>query len=305
VIQGGTLAEFDEYRCFALDPGIATPMFVTGYQVQPGTPSIVHHVLGFIVDPAAQVSDGSGLTNQQRIDALHATSPEREGWPCFGMAGSGVSVKSVPVSWAPGQDVVSYPGNSGIPIKPTDKIVLQVHYNLADAQNRGKLDTTLVNLRFAAQVENVGIFALPDPFLRSIGNASGPASLEPANPSAKYTWQLPVSQLGFGAAIPASLQLRAVGPHMHQRGQSYRMSISDAAGAETCGIEVKSWDFHWQRLYTYAQPKPVTADTSIQVSCEYDTSDTTEPVLPGWGTRNEMCLALLYFTAPLASFPTP
>lgn len=301
-IQGGVLAEFDEYRCFELDPAITTPMFATGYQVEPGTPSIVHHVLAFVVDPVAAASDGSGLTNQQQIDALHATSPERDGWPCFGMAGTAVSVKSVPVSWAPGQNVVTYPGDSGILIKPTDRLVLQVHYNLADTQSRGKTDRTVVNLRLAAQVENIGVFALPDPFLRSLGNADGPVTLEPGQASTEYTWQLSVAQLGFGTSIPNDLQLRAVGPHMHQRGRKYRMSILDPAGVATCGVDVQAWDFHWQRLYTYEQPRPVTGDTSIRVTCDYDTSDTTEPVSPGWGTRNEMCLALLYFTAPLASF---
>jgi hypothetical protein len=41
------------------------------------------------------------------------------------------------------------------------------------------------------------------------------------------------------------------------------------------------------------------AGTSLlQATCEYDTSADTAPVLPGWGTRNEMCLTVLMVALP-------
>src|SRR5262245_43471190 len=55
-IQGGELAAFDEYRCFALDSGVASTEFITGYEVVPGRSEIVHHVIGMLVDPDAPVS---------------------------------------------------------------------------------------------------------------------------------------------------------------------------------------------------------------------------------------------------------
>ncbi len=42
----------------------------------------------------------------------------------------------------------------------------------------------------------------------------------------------------------------------------------------------------------------MTPSTRIQVTCEYDTSMDTEAVLPGWGTRNEMCLNILIVALP-------
>jgi hypothetical protein len=64
---------------------------------------------------------------------------------------------------------------------------------------------------------------------------------------------------------------------------------------------VQHWDFHWQRMYFYQEPLTVTQDSRISVTCDYDTSDVKTPVKPGWGTRNEMCLATLYFTVPLSA----
>ena len=40
---------------------------------------------------------------------------------------------------------------------------------------------------------------------------------------------------------------------------------------------------------------------STQGTCEFDTSADKEPITPGWGTQNEMCLATLYMTVPLSA----
>jgi hypothetical protein len=51
-------------------------------------------------------------------------------------------------------------------------------------------------------------------------------------------------------------------------------------------------------MYFYAEPLAVDSASRIEVTCDYDTSGDSAPVLPGWGTRNEMCLATMYFTIP-------
>ena len=49
-IEGGPLTESDEYRCFEIDSGVNEPTFITGYEVLPGLESVIHHVLGMLVD---------------------------------------------------------------------------------------------------------------------------------------------------------------------------------------------------------------------------------------------------------------
>jgi hypothetical protein len=63
-------------------------------------------------------------------------------------------------------------------------------------------------------------------------------------------------------------------------------------------VDVQSWDFHWQRMYFYEKPWELNADSQFEITCDYDTSSAQEPVTPGWGTNNEMCLATLFFTVP-------
>lgn len=76
------------------------------------------------------------------------------------------------------------------------------------------------------------------------------------------------------------------------------MKVTQPGAAERCGAEIARWDFHWQRMYFYAEPTIFKADTRMSVTCDYDTRSVHVPVKPGWGTRNEMCLATLYFTIP-------
>jgi hypothetical protein len=76
------------------------------------------------------------------------------------------------------------------------------------------------------------------------------------------------------------------------------MTVANAGESPECAVDVQNWDFHWQRMYFYETLRTITADSTISVACDYDTSAVSNPVLPGRGTSNEMCLATLYLTVP-------
>jgi hypothetical protein len=295
--QGGTIAAHDEYRCFLIDSGLTAPRFITGYEVTPGNAAIVHHVLLFTVDPAKVV--GGGMTNAAVMSALDAASPDRLGWPCFGAAGEGVDVESVPVTWAPGQGVVAYPGGVGVPMSAAEKIVVQIHYNLADPATHGMRDQTTVRLRFADSVQRRAVFLLPDPFLDSL-NGPNPAMLPPNMASTTYTWNQSAQQLGLGN-LPY-VDVLGVMPHMHERGHRLELRhLTGGAGtsdAGACIAKVDAWDFHWQKMYGYRTAPRLTGTSALSVTCDYDTRGTADPVLPGWGTQNEMCLTALMVALP-------
>ena len=66
----------DDYRCFLLDPELDKDAWLTGTQVLPGNPDVVHHVILFQVPPrqvaAAEAKDAA---------------EDDEGWTCFGGTG--------------------------------------------------------------------------------------------------------------------------------------------------------------------------------------------------------------------------
>ncbi len=188
----------------------------------------------------------------------------------------------------------------GVPMKPTHKLVIQIHYNLVDKTAVGKSDSTTVHLKFASSVNRALAFMLPDLFLNSLQNPT-PDTLPPGQADAKYTWTLTGADIGI-KGVP-SVDLMAVFPHMHGRGIRQKFEVGPPGGDLSCASRLENWDFHWQEFYYYNTPVPITPTTQLRVTCEYNTSADTEPVLPGWGTQNEMCLTGLMVALPPGSPP--
>jgi hypothetical protein len=292
-ITGGLLAEFDEYRCLPLPMQLATDTFVTGYDVTPGNARLVHHVAAFIVDPEHVTR--SGRTNREVMDALHAAdpNPERAGWSCFSQAGGGLEVEAAPAFWAPGQGILEFPDGLGVPLRRGRMLVVQVHYNMSRAAPAPV--STKVRLRLSPSVARRAIVLGEDELLDTIYDPT-PATLEPGQPSVKFTWDRSGRDQGLPEGLRA--EIVSIAPHMHERGRKYTFEVAQGTGGYACQGRVNRWDFNWQRFYEYAAPIPFDANTRFRVTCDYDTSADSEPVRPGWGTQNEMCFVLLMLAMP-------
>jgi hypothetical protein len=120
---------------------------------------------------------------------------------------------------------VEYPAGMGVPLKTTDKLVIQIHYNLADPASAGKSDSTTVHLQLANSVDRQIAFLLPDGLLESLSNAT-PDTLPPGKADAAYSWTHTGSEMGLDG-VP-SVDLMAVMPHMHGRGIRQSMRIGPA-----------------------------------------------------------------------------
>lgn len=293
--EGTDLAAFDEYRCFRVDTGLTADRFLTGYSVEPGVPEMIHHVLVITVDPEAP--GAGGVKNRDIMEALDAESPDRDGWPCFGAAGDGVQPRGIPVSWAPGQGISNLPEGTGYRIAKDDWMIVQVHYNLTEEALAGTEDKTKFHVRWADSVEREGHFFLPDDLLSSLATPD-PIELAPGEPSVKFSFDFePGNFLKYLGA--ESGQLLGVLPHMHQYGRKQRVELVEGDAGPQCVADVQRWDFNWQLYYFYEQPIPLTQDSKLRITCDYDTRGAKDPVLPGWGTSNEMCLAGVFIVPDL------
>ncbi|HEU0030085.1 MAG TPA: hypothetical protein VFQ53_05605 [Kofleriaceae bacterium] len=253
----------DDYRCFIVDPGIASDAFLTGFEVRPGEPAIVHHILMFQLDTAA------AETTVADLDAQTAGP----GYTCFGGVGAAASLLGV---WAPGVRAATYPEGTGLAVKGGRKIVLQIHYH------RGAMplaDQTAVDLRLEPTVPEPSflyLLAAPDLYV-----PPGQASFTTTN-----QYQLP----GF----LGTYNVWGVFPHMHTLGRTLRVEV-DHAGQPQCMVDVPRWDFNWQQGYFYdGPPKIAGGGDMLRISCTHDTTSRTEPVTWGEGTNDEMCLAFMY-----------
>lgn len=278
--------EHEDYQCFLVPLHTDHDRFITGFEVVPGNDRIVHHVLGFKVNPTV-------FDNGATMQALDDASPDQIGWDCTGAAGDNVFVESVPVTWAPGTGAVEFPTGTGIPMGPDDVLVVQIHYNIA---NETGTDSTAVRIKYADEVERPAVQALWDPFLYS-SVFGAPESLMPGMPSVTYAWNDTIAtMMSFGGDVEATtgpVQIWGVLPHMHKRGRKMMIEL-ETGGQRSCAADVDRYDFAWQTSYFFEQP--LTADLSDKffVTCDWDTRGDTEPVMPGFNTANEMCLVGIY-----------
>jgi mono/diheme cytochrome c family protein len=274
--------ETEDYQCFLALPSMETERFVIGFDVVPGNTRTVHHVLAFEVDP-------NFLGNAATMQALDDESPDQLGWDCTGAAGEGVIPEGVPVAWAPGTGAVNFPEGTGIRVEQGHALVIQMHYNIA--LDNGP-DSTIVKLDFADTVEREGRQTLQDPFL--FGAVTGnPDQLEPGLEHATYTWEMSLAQATFDERGDREVEVYGVMPHMHQRGNRMSVEFGSPEGMR-CGADIDRWDFDWQRIYFYEEPLTMRLSDLVRVTCDWDTRGDAGPVMPGFGTADEMCLLGVY-----------
>jgi hypothetical protein len=254
----------DEFRCFLVDAGNATDTFLTGYQVNPGNPTVVHHVIAFTLS--------SAQAEQQAIALNDATGGT--GWECRG--GTGVTGSVFTAGWAPGGGAARMPAGTGLRVPGNRQLVLQMHYNLA--QSDGLPDATTVDFMFEPSVtDEARIVPVP-----------APINLPPGEPDVTAT---------ASYTIPAFIDSATVWStsiHMHQRGLA-GTSLRETT-TNTCMIDLVNWSFHWQHSYAYENPVTLQGGQQLEITCHYDTTNDTAPVLFGEGTDQEMCFAFLYVT---------
>ncbi len=250
----------DDYRCFVVDPGLDEMAFLTAYEVVPGEPRVVHHVIVYEPSDEAAVAD---------VRAADDADPE-VGYPCFG----GIGASSEPrVLWAPGVGVTRMPSGTGVGIAPGRPLVVQIHYNTIDG---ALADLARVRLELAPSVARRGGYVPIADVRMRVAPRMEHVETEASFPARG------VSALVYGVL-----------PHMHTLGRTLTVT-ADTADGEQCLVHVDRWNFAWQGAWWYETPLTLREIDSITIRCGYDTRERTDMVTWGEGTMDEMCLNYLY-----------
>jgi Copper type II ascorbate-dependent monooxygenase, C-terminal domain/Copper type II ascorbate-dependent monooxygenase, N-terminal domain len=258
----------DDYRCFLLPSVSEVDAYVQGFEIVPGDPTEVHHMLLFSL-----LSDGG----VQQVQALDDAS-EGAGWPCFSTPFDDES--SFIAGWAPGDNTILYPEDTGVFLAGGRPLVMQIHYNLLAG---ARPDQTTVKLKTVASVRSEAV-------ITPIAHTE--LALQPGLADVRTEASFPL------VGLADDLLLYGVFPHMHTLGETLELAVAPLGEAdnETCLVNVWRWNFHWQRLAFYQQPLVVRASDTVRIACNYDTTSRTETVYWGEGTQEEMCLAFVYVT---------
>lgn len=284
----------DEYRCFVVDWPAATTKYVTGFGVTPGNPLIVHHVIAFVATPDL-------LATAEKLDADDAGP----GYRCFG--GPGIQKAPWIAAWAPGVRGSDMPEGTGIKIPQGSKVIVQIHYNLANAT--ATADQTAVEFKVddAVQKEAV-LLRFANPSWVQSRTMNIPAGAKDTTHAFAADVGPALTALSGGALTPGEpFTVYSASLHMHTRGTKATIGVTRASGQTDCALGIDDWNFHWQGNYALQAPMVVNPGDKLSLECHFDNSGARQPLVEGhpipvkdanWGetTEDEMCLGVLYAT---------
>jgi hypothetical protein len=315
----------DDYRCFLLDPKLTDRSFVTGVDVLPGNPDVVHHVILFQV-PKDQVA---------AAEQKDAEVPG-EGWTCFGGTGLegdvGDGLNRAPWigAWAPGGGERVMTKDIGIPLAPGTRVIMQVHYNLLAGDSP---DVSSARLRMApgskplkpldtmlliAPIElpcrpghddnalcdrGTAVADVTGRFGPQAGVTVGGLQLlcggNPQNPRAGSTQHC-------DRRVGESGTIRAIAGHMHLLGRRITIELNPGTPRARTLLDVHPWNFDEQGSVPVDPPAQIGPGDTLRVTCRH--SQQMRDLLPdlkgiperyvvwGEGTTDEMCLGIVLLT---------
>jgi mono/diheme cytochrome c family protein len=279
----------DDYRCFVLPWTPERQRFLTGFNLRPGQPRQVHHIIVYLA-PQQQSATVEGW---EREDA-------RPGYGCYGgpsATGRQTLGFQFLAGWVPGSFGTDFARGTGIRIAPGSRLVLQVHYNLEGVRSV-RPDRSLVELKLEDEVERRAVYA---PFVDAGWILSRQRFTIPARRRASHQFTGDPRELfrilaGGGIDFGRGFTIHSVLLHMHRLGHRTSLRVVSGRRSQTL-LSIRDWDFNWQREYHLARPVRFAAGEQLSIRCEH--SNPTR-VARTWGedSADEMCIGFLYVSEP-------
>ncbi len=314
----------DDYRCFIAEWTGQEEGYVTGFRAVPGNENVAHHVVVYAVEP--EMTD--------RFKELDAAE-EGLGYQCFGGAlpdrlgqraereayearyPNGVREMNNAAwwlaHWAPGMDGHVFPEGTGIRMKPGAALVVQMHYYSVEAPGEADAGSRL-DFQFVDEVEKPAFHFSQTygPWLVSQRNGT---MVIPPGQKATFEWSDQLSSLvGYAAYVTGvdrdaitGMELHSANLHMHAFGHSGVISLTDSDGRYETLLNVPEWDLHWQRDFTFIEPKVFARDelegAALRVRCTYF-NPTDDVIYGGYGSYDEMCFNFSYIALEMGETAT-
>jgi len=259
------MGDRDQFVCTVLDPQSAGT-WVTGLQVRPGIPEVVHHVV---------VTELVAGTDQDTVVAAHGIG---QPWDCSAEQQPGSIVVSI---WTPGNQPMETPSDLAVPLLQGAKLVMQIHYHPAGGAYQP--DATSIDLRTSS------VWPKKMYFVGAFGNATAAPQLlaDPDDRTSTPEFRIPANAADHEEhmrfTVPdlgtlTNVRLYSANPHMHLIGTHISGHIERPAARGTdpqneC-LANGNWNFDWQRTYIYNAPldqlPSVQKDDIIDVQCHWN-----------------------------------
>ena len=262
------------YQFFRVPVNLNADRWIQAIQVRPGNRQVVHHI-GLHIAPAGN-TDYSGLA----MAAL------------FGLTGD----RSSPLNdYVPGDlcNHKEYPSHRAVRIPRNSDLIFEVHYT---PNGKATTDRSEVAIRWAKGPPQDEV--LTKVFRKKRGGFRIPAG-DPHYPMTDEYY------------FERDILIDSIRPHMHSRGQSYRLEIverdpeSDRIARRETILSVPNFDVNWQRTYELETPLPLSAGVELVATAYFDNSkfnpnnpDPSTDVYWGLQTTDEMFSTRIQYRLP-------
>jgi hypothetical protein len=299
----------DEYQYFEVDPGFQEDVFVQRAEARPDNRRIVHHIIAFVRPPSPDNRPRPNLTKeemQKLREKMERESPVyREGFlvrtkmdapvaddGCAAANGGRLGREGGQDSdagqllcgYAPGMNQAIWDPGTVKKIPAGSKIVFQMHYS--KVAGTVQKDRSSIGLILAK--------AQPERLVRTYGISNTAFLIPPGADNHRVT-----------ACFTAKEDLHVINfmPHMHLRGKAVEYKAFYPDGKSEILLNVPEYDFSWQTVYYFKQPRAISKGTRIQVTGYFDNSaknrynpDPAKAVRFGEPTYDEMMIGWMDYT---------
>jgi tetratricopeptide (TPR) repeat protein len=227
----------DVYRNFVIAVPDGPPRFVKAVELQPGSPSVVHHSV-MRIDTTGDV---------RKLDAAD---------PAPGFDGMVFGAARMPggrfIGWTPGKTPDPGTDDRSWQLTSGADLLVQVHLRPS-----GKVEAIRpkVGLHFAKRP--------PTRIALSMDLSSSDIDIAPGETGYRVTDSF---------ELPADVDLISVYPHAHYIGKELDGYVVLPDGARIQLVEIDDWDFDWQDAYRLVKPLRLPKGSVIHMDYRYDNS---------------------------------
>lgn len=155
-------------------------------------------------------------------------------------------------AYAPGNELNTYPEGSGFPLKAGGGLMLQMHYTTS---GRETTDASEIALYLWDQ----------KPERQVLGGSAAELDINIPPFEARH-------EMVATAKFRKDSYLTMLGPHMHYRGFDANFRLVYPDGREEEVLNVPNYQFNWQKVYDFKNPKLLPAGTEMVFTGTFDNS---------------------------------
>jgi peroxiredoxin/mono/diheme cytochrome c family protein len=212
-----------EYRNLQLPLDLPEDVWVKAVEFEPGDTTVLHHIIAFAYGP--------------------------DGMNEFELLNQGIGLGA----YAPGNEINTYPEDSGFPLKAGGGLMLQMHYTTSGKE--------------AVDASEIGLYLWDEPPTRPVLGGSA-AELEINIPPFAARHEMVATK-----KFRKDSYLTMLGPHMHYRGYDANFKLVYPDGTEEEILNVPNYQFNWQKVYDFKEPLFIPEGTEMVFSGTFDNSE--------------------------------